>query len=89
MKKNISMLPKPLQDLIGEYNVEHGVLYKKVMVELEGIFKCNVCKRLPIDGYWYRSECMLSHSKLSSRYMYCSKLCRIMAGMGGGIVYSN
>lgn len=77
------------KDLIGEYNIEDRILYKKVMVELKCIFKCNICKRKPIDGYWYRSGYHLPSTKLSSRYIYCSTVCRVMAGMGGGIAYSN
>jgi hypothetical protein len=77
------------KDLIDESIVKHRMLYKKNMVELKSIFKCNICKRLPIDGIWYRSGCILFSSKLSSRYIYCSKMCRVMSGMGGGIAYSN
>lgn len=77
---NIVNLPKVLQDLISEYNVEHRTIYKKVMEELKSVFTCYLCKKISIDGLRYRSE-------YDSSIIYCSR-CRNIRGWIG-LAYSN
>ena len=79
---NIVNLPKFLQDLINEYNVEHRTFYKKVMEELKTVFTCYLCKKTSIDGLRYRSEYDIS-------IIYCSTLCRNIRGWIGINPYSN
>ena len=67
-----------------KYNVEHRELYIKVMKELKRVFTCNTCRRTSMYVCRYRSEYNLNH-----RFIYCSRLCEIMAGIGGGTAYSN
>lgn len=81
LNMNIVNLPKVLQDLISEYNVEHRIFYKKVMAELKTGFTCHLCKKISIDGLRYRSE-------YDSSIIYCSPLCRNIRGWIG-LVYSN
>ena len=78
---NILNLPQFLQDLISEYNVEHRVLYKKVMKELKSVFTCHLCQKISIEGLRYRHE-------YDTSIIYCSILCRNIRGWIG-TSYSN
>ena len=80
-KRSLS-LPKTLQDVISEYNVEHRMFYKKVMKELKYVFTCHLCNKISIEGLRYRSE----HDK---SIMYCSTRCRNIRGWIGSCPYSN
>lgn len=80
LKLNISKLPQNLQDLIGEFNVEHRLFYRGVMKELEKNSTCYLCKS--ISGCRYRCKYDFSH-------IYCSKVCRDIPGLIGGLSYCN
>ena len=69
-------LPQNIQDLINEYNVEHRVLYIKVMKELKTYFTCYLCNNISIEGLRYPIEHDIS-------IIYCSTVCRNIRGWIG------
>lgn len=81
MEFSYKKLPKTLQDVISEYNVEHRVLYTKVMKELKSVFTCHLCQKISIEGLRYRYE-------YDTSIIYCSTLCRDIRGWIG-ICHSN
>jgi len=65
---NIKLLPRVLQDLIGEFNVEHRPKMKLVLEELMEYYTCMNCSS---DFYDKR----YTKTILSNKFVFCSKWC--------------
>jgi hypothetical protein len=65
---NIKLLPRVLQDLIGEFNVEHRPKMKLVLEELMEYYTCMNCSS---DFYDKR----YTKTILSNKFVFCSEWC--------------
>ena len=65
---NLLLLPKELQDLISEYNVQHRPIMRLVMKELLIIYK----KRIKKNKYCSYYSCYTEEDeKYSEYYIHC------------------
>lgn len=75
-QRKISSLPKPLQDIIGEFNVEHRPCYRAVLHEVVVAYQtrmeraqyCNGCEGVATEEY--------SAYFLWRKYHFCSEWCK-------------
>ena len=73
MKDILNKLPKELRDIIGEYNVEHRPLMKKVLQELTKTDnKCNICNIVLTNDRYYG---LYIYTWNRHKYIYCSLDC--------------
>ena len=74
---NLLLLPKHLQDLISEFNVEHRPLMRLVMDELERYWILRIEKDKDCNNCFYYADKQYSqYYILWSKYNFCGELCR-------------
>jgi len=70
---NINLLPQVLQDLIGEFNVEHRRQMQKVLYELlEYHLKNKYC----MNCDYYFAEIKYTRDIFYNTYIFCSEWCQ-------------
>ena len=76
LSKRITFLPKEIQNLIGEYNVEHREQTRKICKEFLNIIyiPCKTCK-LPYPEDIFYSVDYFIHRKYNIRSYWCSDAC--------------
>jgi hypothetical protein len=74
--KRIKLLPQELQNMIGEYNVEHREKLKTVNKEYFNIIynKCMICDLYFSKDSFYSVDYFINY-KNKMKYCWCSKEC--------------
>jgi len=74
LQDRINRLPKEVQCIIGEYNVEHRPLLKKVLKQLtETDNRCNFCRTFVSNEEKYNGLYVYGWDK--HKYVYCGPEC--------------
>ena len=70
---NVNLLPQVLQDLIGEFNVQHREQMRTVLYEmLERHLKNKYC----INCDYYYAEIKYTRNIFNETYIFCSEWCQ-------------
>ena len=73
---NLLLLPKHLQDLISEFNVEHRPLMRVLMDELNRYLICRNEKDKDCNNCFNYSDAQYSTYILWKKYNFCGEWCR-------------